>query len=174
MTIDELRAWLRLWGRHYGERVSDFDDTERDAPDVHPLAVARNFAPGTRARAALAARRDGSSRRRHMARDLAACGIRVVPVAYVDAVPGTTSSRGGGYVTAPPPVTVVAIQAAVMGMVEDTPEWGLALQAQYGVRGALSDKAEWVEKRLGRGVPVRAFRALVEQATYVLLGRLAS
>lgn len=173
MDIGELRAWLKLWGREYGERATDFEDIERDSPDVHPLAVARHFAPGNRVAVAIAARRDGSDRRRHMARDLAACGVRVVPVAYVDAVP-SSPSRGGGGGGRPVPAQVVAIQAHVMRMVEETPEYGLSLQAQYGIRGALDDKAEWVAGRIGKAVPVRAFRALVEQATYVLLGRMSA
>lgn len=173
MEIGELRAWLKVWGREYGERVTDFEDLERDSPDVHPLAVARHFAPGNRTAVAFAARRDGSSRRAYMARDLAVCGIRVVPVAFVDAVAGTQSrtvGRGARPVTA----QVVAIQAHVMRMVDDCPGYGLALQAQYGIRGATDDKARWVAQRIGKNVTPRAFRGLVEQATYVLLGRMTA
>lgn len=185
LTIEELRALLKLWGREYGERSSDFDDVDRDEPDVHPLAVARRYAPGSRARVALSARRDGSSRRRHMAKDLQAtaeaggCGIRMVPTWAVDPVPSAGASRGGGGSPRVAPAHVIAIQSAVMKMVDDAdPErgcrpWGLALQAQYCIRGALSDKANWVGHHLGKpAVSVRAYRALVEQATYVLLGRL--
>lgn len=107
------------------------------------------------------------------------CGLRIVPKWATDHVPCTGSSRGAGGAARSVPSEVHAIQSAVMRMVDDAdPErgcrpWGLALQAQYCVRGALSDKAEWVAYYLGKAVSVRSYRALVEQGTYVLLGRLA-
>jgi len=183
LTIDELRAFLKLWGREYGERSMDFEDLDRDSPDVHPLAVARHFAPGSRAAVALAARRDGSSRRKRMAEGLKSeeghgCGLRLVPTWAVDPVPNAGASRGGGGSPRAVPPQVLAIQSAVMRMIDDAdPErgarpWGLALQAQYCIRGALSDKADWTAHHLGKAVSVRSFRALVEQGTYVLLGKL--
>lgn len=174
MTIDELRNWLRLWGRTYGERAADFADIDRDSPDVHPLAVARHFAPGSRTAVALAARRDGSSRRRHMARDLAACGIRVIPVTFVDPVVGTSNSRGSYAAPSLAPARVLEIQAQVMRMVEDFPRWGLSLQAQYCIRGARGDKADWVASMLKEKVTPRDYRTYLDGAHVFLLGRLTA
>lgn len=48
MTVDELEALLRAWGRAYGERAQD--DTPEDCSGMapHPLEIARQFAIGKR------------------------------------------------------------------------------------------------------------------------------
>lgn len=172
-SLDEVEALMRRWGREYGERSGDFVDIERDSPDVHPLARARHFAPGSRG-SVLESRyrfRSGHDRRTRMG---AAAGLdRAVPAWACDPIAARESRpdlRTPWHVSAPADDPFIAVaQLHVMDMVQDprrtgsTP-WGYALQARYGIRGAKSDRAAWVAERIEKKVSTRAFDALVGQA----------
>lgn len=198
ITSDNLEEWLWLWGREWGERrspdvVDGWDEGEGSTlyQAEHPLARAQGFAPGSRARVASAYRRDGSDRRRRMARDLEACGVRAVGVAYVDAIPCAETRpdlRTPRHVTAPQAMPeVLVLQRVIMDMIESpaASDYGHALCVRYCYRGDPVDRAIELGVRLGRGqgrreqyektwrgerppVPIRAYQAVVEQARLVL------
>jgi hypothetical protein len=183
-----LLHFLRLWSREFGERpehlVEGWDEGEGSGlyQSAHPLARAAEYAPGSR-QAVLDRRvtfRDGSDRRRHMARELGPCGVRVVPMAYVDAVAGSPTRadmRTPRHVTRPPvPAEVLAIQRCVMDMIESASAsaWGHALQIHYCTSGDLKAKSEAFALRIGTGATVRAYRTCVEQAKIYLLGKLGA
>lgn len=158
MTQDELEELLRLWGRVYGECASDFGELPEDAnaPDVHPLARARRYAPEKRTviiRQRTAMERGGIARRRLMARELAGCGVTIVPAAYVDPVPGTRSSRGG---SAPPEHRVQQgaaerVQSAWFSLRRIEELRAEVLRQEYQVRGMTQrDKAAGMAIRLNR------------------------
>lgn len=88
MSHDALVRDLQAWAFHRDMRHRPYAPAANDdeaAPDEHPIARARQFAPGTRAAAAkLLMGRDGHSRRMTMG---AAAGIAIVPTWACDPVP---------------------------------------------------------------------------------------
>ena len=82
--MTDLDQTLALWGMAYGVR------DRSDAPAKSNHQIARAMEHGVRSRKDWVQRtlagRDGSSRRAYMARDLASCGVRRVPMSYVDPV----------------------------------------------------------------------------------------
>lgn len=191
ITHDNLDEWLKQWGREFGQRrdyleaTDGIDEGEGSSGygAAHPLARALDYAPGTRAAVVtrVTSRRDGSDRRRRMAES--ACegvrlDMRVVGMAYVDHVPCTETRpdlRTPRYVSARQISSeVLAIQRAVMAMVESetASEYGNVLQVRYCLSGDADERAAWFGERVGKSVPVRAYRACLEQAKLVLLVKL--
>lgn len=182
MKLEDLDKLLVEWGCWYGIRdrptVDGWDEGAayyQAAASAHPIARAMEYAPGRKAdRLTLA--RAGQGRRRAMA---AAAGQQgILAEAWVDPVPCRETRpdlRTPRYPTAPDPVPkdVQAVERAVVALVFSEPEWGYALRARYCQRGDAESKAAWVAERIGRGVTVRAYHALLGQAKLVLLGRLA-
>lgn len=172
MTQEELEALLRTWGRALGESAGGEIPEDAHAPDVHPLARAARYAPGRRdevLRQRTAYHRAGMARRALMARDLAECGVRIVPAAYVDPVPGSRSSVGG----AKPPwqsvrqAEVDRVQSAWVVLHRLEPLRATVLMHEYQVRGMTQrDKAA----RLA--VKVRRYRDELQAGKIWMHGRL--
>lgn len=165
---DPLHERLLAWAGVITGR-SDEPALRQEARPDHALARALEFAPGTRKRAAMKlVGRDGSSRRRLMARELEACGVRLVPMAYVDPVPGTTTRKFGGLgrYAEPMPAPVAAIDRAVRALYRRDPELSAVLRAEYCGWGPR-------EERAGRlGISVRLYRdrlTLARKALSVLV-----
>lgn len=95
---DALILELQRWAYHQAMRYRPYPRSvaavdEPAEPDEHPLARARQFAPGTRERAAkLLQGRDGRSRRMTVG---AAIGMEIVPTWSSDPI-RCKESRGGG------------------------------------------------------------------------------
>lgn len=158
MTTEELENLLRLWGRIYGDSLSDVAELPEhvNAPDFHPLARGMRFAPGKRAvliRRLTTMDRAGQARRRLMARDLGACGITIVPAAYVDPVPGSRSSRGGSAPPAQRPGQDVAerVQSAWLSLRRVEELRATVVQQEYQRRGMTQrEKAAAMSIKLNR------------------------
>lgn len=184
MTLDELHDLLKRWAREYGQRpeplADGWDEGEGSSGyfTAHPLARAQEFAPGTAKAVLVSYRRDGSDRRRRMAEAVGMESMRVVGMAYVDPVPCVETRpdrRTPMYVSKPQAEEdVEVVQRHVMRMIEDrdASTYGHALQIHYCQRESLEVKAERLAERIGKGCTVRAYRAIVEQARLVLLGRM--
>jgi hypothetical protein len=173
MKNDELDALLREWGA-----LSKYNEARQEgANDFHALQRAREFAPGTRARAAMRlVGRDGRDRRRLMARELETCGVRLVPMDYVD--PVRAKANGGGGLAGPsrdstPPHLRRVAQAALELYRIDTLR-GLCLNFEYCGYGSQSEKAERVALAMnGQRVGLRIYREALAHAKGWMHARLS-
>jgi len=157
MTPKELELRLIEWGA-----LAKYEESKREgATDFHVLQRARDFAPGTREKAAAQlVGRDGGERRRHMARDLGDCGVRIVPQAYVDPVAGkathkaTPSERAGDSI----PPRLKAVHDAALALYRADTLAGLALRQEYCAYGSQGTKAYRVSEAIGKKVGIRVYR----------------
>ena len=185
ITRDNFDDWLFLWGKEHGEgrprdEVEGWDEGVGSSQfhASHPLARAQAFAPGTRAAVSnrQASRRDGSDRRRHMAAGLEECGVRVVGMAFVDAIACTETRpdlRTPRHVSRPQPAPeVMTLQRAILQMIEAAPQWGLALQVRYCTRGTPAERSARLSVLVGKTIKPRGYRTLVDQAKLVLMVKL--
>lgn len=99
---DDLRDLMQSWGFHQVNRYSEYRAILSDEPATeNPISKAREFAPMTRANVARKLiGRDGSSRRRLMAKQLwdPASGsqiLEMVPMWACDPMPPRTQPAGG-------------------------------------------------------------------------------
>lgn len=173
MTLDELDTLLCEWGA-----LSKYTEQRKEgAGDFHALARALDFAPGTRARAAIRlVGRDGGDRRRLMARELGACGVRLVPQDYVDPVRGK-ENRGGGLGGAgrdTTPAHLRPVQAAATELYRVDTLRGLVLRQEFCGYGCQSDKAVKVGQAIGAPVGLRVYREALAYAKGWMYARLAA
>lgn len=94
-AVEPLKLVLQRWGYYQATRYLPYPrrNDEAPTPDEHPLARAKEFAPGTRERAAkLLLGRDGRSRRQAVG---AAIGMAIVPKWSSDPIP-CKEGKGGG------------------------------------------------------------------------------
>jgi hypothetical protein len=172
MTPDALEDALRAWGRAYGEQPEVEIHEDQRAPDVHPLAVAMRFAPGTRAEAVQRhVHRGGQQRRTLMAAGLGDCGVRMVPADFVDCVPGTRSTNAsacGSSAEAKLGPIVEAVQGAWIVLFRFDTLRGIVVQAEYQRRGMTQgDKAAML------GIKLKRYRDELASGKVWLHGRLA-
>lgn len=172
MTPKELELRLVEWGAlaKYEEAKSE------EGTDFHVLQRARDFAPGTRERAAVQLiGRDGGDRRRHMARDLKPCGVRVVPKDYVDPVAGKTTHKAGPRERLGDsiPERLKAVHQAAMELYRVDTLAGLALRQEYCAYGSQSRKAERVSLAMGSKIGVRVYREALAKAMGWMHARLS-
>jgi hypothetical protein len=172
MTMDELDELLRQWGA-----LSKYTEQRKEGGgDFHALARALDFAPGTRARAAVRLiGRDGEGRRRLMARELAACGVRLVPMDYVDPVRAKSNrcGFGGGRPTNCTPEHLRPVQQAALDLYRVDTLRGLCLNFEYCGYGPQADKAERVALSLGSPVGLRVYRESLAHAKGWMHARLS-
>ncbi len=170
MRMEALEDLLRVWGRVYGERAHvEAHESER-AADVHPLAVAMRFAPGSRSAVVKQHTfRGGQERRRLMAAGLGDCGVAMVSMSFVDPVPGSRSSNSGGGGREQAVDTVVAaVQAAWLTLHRFDTQRAAIVQAEYQRRGMTQgDKAAML------GVKLKRYRDDLVSGKVWLHGRLA-
>lgn len=175
MNMQELDNLLREWGG-----LSKYVEERGEKPtDFHALARALDYAPGTRARAAIRlAGRDGRDRRKLMARELVACGVRLVPQDYVDPVRGKENRGGGGgnggraRDTTPPHLKPV--QEAALALYRIDTLRGLVLRQEYCGYGCQSEKADKVGLAIGSPVGLRVYRESLAHAKGWMHARLAA
>ena len=181
MTMVELDILLREWGA-----LSKYLAERTDEPtDFHALSRARQFAPGTRARAAIQlAGRDGRSRRTLMAvavnadlGDGRTCGLRIVPQAYVDPVRCSESRRAGGVSgaardTTPPHLKPVEMAALALYRMDTLR--GLVLRQEYCGYGCQAEKADKVTVAMGAPVGLRVYRESLAHAKGWMHAKLAA
>jgi hypothetical protein len=174
MTPDALEDALRAWGRAYGEQPEVEIREDARAPDVHPLAVAMRFAPGTRAEAVQRhVHRGGQQRRTLMAAGLGDCDVRIVPADFVDYVPGTRSTNSGGVdggvdTSRHVQPIVEAVQGAWIVLWRFDTLRGGVVQAEYQRRGMTQgDKAAML------GIKLKRYRDELASGKVWLHGRLA-
>lgn len=163
MTVDELERLLEEWGA-----LSKYEAArEEGASDFHVLQRARDFAPGTRERAAARlVGRDGGERRRLMARELAACGVRVVPMAYVDPVAGSPTRKAGPRSRAEDwiPARLRAVHDSALELYRVDTLGGLVLRQEYCGYGSQHAKAERVTIAMDSPVGIRVYRESLARA----------
>jgi hypothetical protein len=174
MNMDELEDLLRQWGA-----LSKYTEQRKEgANDFHALARALDYAPGTRARAAVRlVGRDGQDRRRLMARELATCGVRMVPMDYVDPVRASANHGGGGgsaRAVNTTPMHLRPVQQAALDLYRIDTLRGLCLNFEYCGYGCQSDKAERVGVALGSPVGLRLYREGLAHAKGWMHARLVS
>ena len=163
MTTDDLEQLLEEWGA-----LSKYEESRGEgSTDFHVLQRARDFAPGTRARAAVRlVGRDGAERRRLMAAGLSACGVRIVPMDYVDPVAGTPTRKAGPRSRAESmiPERLRAIHDAALELYRVDTLGGLVLRQEYCGYGSQHTKAERVSVAMGSPVGIRIYRESLARA----------
>lgn len=172
MTLGELETLLMAWGRWYGERPGHDDEGERPAATVHPLAVAMQHAPKTRAEAIrmkVNMDRGGIARRKRMAEAAGVRGMTIVPAHFVDPVRGS-NSRSGAKPPRPVPVEIQRVNRAVLNLQAADPMRGLCLRVHYCAFGTLEERADEAARRHGEPIGVRTYRSAVRDAKLLLLG----
>jgi hypothetical protein len=169
---DEFEELLQRWGSVYGgDRYAGMLPQQR-----HPLArAAETGAHWTRRMASRIAGRDGSDRRRAMARGLESCGVRLVPMAYVDHVPCADDSGRHGSISGDPRDTedLQDLQAAWLELQRMRPDQAEAVRLAYHFPGitnaqraqAMKLSVDGFERRLRLGrdmmaMGVRMLRAM--------------
>lgn len=173
MTTDELECLLIEWGA-----LSKYEEAREDGPtDFHVLQRAREFAPGTRERAAARlVGRDGGERRRLMARQLRACGIRVVPMDYVDPVAGTPTRKAAPMSRAAHsiPERLRAVHDSAIELYRVDTLGGLVLRQEYCGYGSQHAKAERVTVAMSTPIGIRVYRESLARAKGWMHARLLS
>lgn len=163
MTPKEVELRLIEWGA-----LAKYEEAKEDAGnDFHVLQRARDFAPGTREKAAAQlVGRDGGERRRLMARDLKGCGIRVVPKSYVDPVPGKTTRKPGPRerIGDSIPERLKAVHHAALELYRADPVAGIVLRQEYCAYGSQGTKAYRVSEAIGKKVGIRVYRETLARA----------
>ena len=111
-----------------------------------------------------------------MARDLALCGVRIVPMAYVDPVRAQDSRSHGPRerVVDSVPTHLRAVNAAALELYRIDTVRGLVLRQEYCGYGSQSMKAERVSLSLDdkRPMGLRVYREALERARGWMMGRL--
>lgn len=177
MNDKQLDDLLREWGEESKYQRARLEDGG-GVSDFHVLQRAREFAPGTRKKAAIKLiGRDGSDRRRFMARELGACGVRLVPMAFVDpAFGGACGNNGGGGVSDGPrnnlPAHLRPVEAASLELYRLDTLRGLVLRQEYCGYGRQDEKAIRVGEVLGAPVGLRVYRESLAMAKGWMLARL--
>ena len=173
MNEGELDQLLMEWGA-----LSKYTEARRDgASDFHVLQRARDFAPGTRERAAKRiVGRDGYDRRRMMARELDVCGVHVVPMDFVDPVPCHSRGGGGGISSSrardSTPAHLRPVAAAALELYRVDTMRGLVLRQEYCGYGPQAEKAERVSVAIGSRIGLRIYREALAHARGWMLARL--
>lgn len=163
MTIDELECLLVEWGA-----LSKYEAAREDGPtDFHVLQRARDFAPGTRERAAARlVGRDGADRRKLMAVGLKACGVRIVPMDFVDPIAGTPTRKAGPASRAEHsiPERLREVHDSALDLYRVDTLGGLVLRQEYCGYGSQHTKAERVTVAIGSPIGIRVYRESLARA----------
>jgi hypothetical protein len=95
-----------------------------------------------------------------MARELAKCGIRAVPKAFVDPVAGKTTHKAGPRerIADSIPPRLKAVHAAALELYRMDALAGLALRQEYCAYGSQGTKAFRVSEAVGRKIGLRVYR----------------
>lgn len=154
MNDEALITDLRRWGEHCAARYQR-PPREEGGPGAHPLSRAREFAPGTRARAArLLEGRDGHARRTIMAANGSAiAGGRIAPAWATDPIPCTETRTPGPSEAAfdrgiPPEYTWV--ERALIELRRQWPTRVVVLEKEFTVSASQRVKARLVSQETGR------------------------
>lgn len=172
MSLHELDDVLRQWGA-----LSKYTEERKESGDEHVLHRNKDFAPGTRAKAAARlVGRDGYERRKHMARDLGVCGVRIVGASYVDPVPATQRNGGSGLGGAERrhiPTHLLPVDKAARALHRVDTLAGLCLRYEYCGYGSQSEKAAYVGSVMGSNVGLRLYREALSRGRGWMLSELA-
>jgi hypothetical protein len=153
---------------------------QHDGPSHGESILEKNkdLAPGTRenfARAVVA--RDGRSRRRYMATNLAACGIAMVPLYACDPVPARNDashpvSHSNAWVDIGLPDEARPIDDAIAQMARTHPIRAAIVREEFTTTGKQEIKAGRVQARYGGKLTLRQYRHELEKAKEWLRGRI--
>ncbi len=174
---DELTKQLQAWGFAKANRYGPAHD---DTPRVHQLERAKDFAPGTRERAARQLiGRDGRERRAFMAAGAGVPGLKVVPMwscdpvrAANDASPPRDLERVA--VEVPVPDSLRWIDRAVAQLSRSSEIRAMVLVEEFTTAGSQSVKARRVQERYGGKFSVWMYRRELQRAIDWLGGKMAA
>lgn len=159
MELDLLETALRLWGRFYGERRSDYEDDGSPVevlpggPGLHPIARAMEFAGGGE----VATGRSGAALRK----------LAGQPAWATDPMPSTETRSHRISVLDDIPKAARQVEAAAMELQMHSPLPGRVLRVQYCRLGDQELKARMV------AIPLRRYRDELRMARVWISGRLA-
>lgn len=159
MDTDLLETALRLWGRYYGERRSDYEDDGTPVavlpggPGIHPIARAMETAGG----GDLALGRSGAALRKLTGQKAWA----------TDPMPATETRSHRISQPADIPLAARQVEAAVMDLQVCEPLPGRVLRVQYCRLGEQELKARLV------AIPLRRYRDELRLARVWMAGRMS-
>ncbi len=161
MSDEIYKATAQLWGLVYGKRLKD------DEPSRPTHQIARAMQHGAKSRREYVRKtigRDGSSRRRLMASGLGSCGVRVVPMDYVDPAPCKDDSGRHGGLSIDPKETpeVQTFQRAWLELNRFFPKQAKILALEYQHPDLLTQAAKAKEA----GVSVAQYKVELSRADF--------
>jgi hypothetical protein len=161
---EDIDTLLKGWGLYYGERSRVHYTRSSEPPDVHPLARARQFAPGKKDKR-IAADRAGYARRRLMAQALEF--LQIVPVGFVDPVPCKETRSFRLAAEQPVPPVLAGVEQAVKALEQVDVLRAVCVRARYCIDGTDADRALWATaemQKLSRSADVSAATMRAEAA----------
>lgn len=174
---DDLTKQLRAWGFAKANRYAvPVDRTAK----VHQLDRARDFAPGTRERAARQLiGRDGTSRRTLMAAGSGVKGLKIVPMWSCDPIRSTNDAdppheREVAVVELPVPEELRWIDRAVSQLSRSSELRAMVLVEEFTTTGSQKVKARRVQERYGGKFSVWMYRRELQRALDWMGGKRAA
>ena len=171
--MSNVKLELQRWGEFQADRYHRPKPSE-DGPGAHPLARAREFAPGTRERAAkLLAGRDGRSRRAIMG---AAAGTGISPQWASDPIPCTETRTPG-----PPmasfdkgvPADYAWVEPMLGRLARTCPVQAAVVRAEFTMQASQRAKAQHVSREAGITVSKWQYRRYLALGLAFVMGNRA-
>lgn len=175
MPHDELVQQLRAWGEATLGRHAANEDGPPSAT-AHPIARAREAAPGKKQTEFVPVGRDGEERRRFMAKRAGVKKLHILPTWAVDPIRCVETSPGGpgAAVDQGIPENLRWIDRAMMDLYRQNQVRGVCLRMEYCGFGFQSDKAAAAARALGCELTVRQYREELKLAREWLRGKIAA
>lgn len=173
---DPMVQALRAWGHAQANRYA-LSHADRS---VHVLDKARDFAPGTKERALRdLVGRDGTERRRFMARRSGVDAMHILPTWAVDPIRSTNNADRPHdnpeiAVDVGIPDNLRWVESAIAAMMRQNPLRGLIVHTEYTVAASQAVKARMVAEKYGGSLTLRQYRYELGRSLDLLRGRMAA
>ncbi len=173
---DPMAQALRAWGHAQANRYA-LSHADRS---VHVLDKARDFAPGTKERALRdLVGRDGTERRRFMARRSGVDAMHILPAWAVDPIRSTNNADRPHdnpeiAVDVGIPDNLRWVESAIAAMMRQNPLRGLIVHTEYTVAASQAVKARMVAEKYGGTLSVWQYRRELQRGLDWMGGRIAA
>ncbi|WP_313642140.1 hypothetical protein [Stenotrophomonas sp.] len=173
---DPMVQALRAWGHAQANRYA-LSHADRS---VHVLDKARDFAPGTKERALRdLVGRDGTERRRFMARRSGVDAMHILPTWAVDPIRATNNADRPHdnpeiAVDVGIPDNLRWVESALVAMERQNLLRALIVRTEYTVAASQAVKARMVAEKYGGSLTLRQYRYELGRSLDLLRGRMAA
>lgn len=175
MLRDELEQQLRAWGdATLGRHAANEDGPQSAAP--HPIARAREAAPGKKQTEFVPVGRDGEERRRFMASRSGVKHLRILPLWAVSPISCVETRAKGPSASVDQgiPENLRWLDRAMLELYRQNPLRGVCLRMEYCGAGGQRDKAAAVARALDCELTLRQYRDELRLAREWMKGKVAA